>query len=334
MRTLETIALTGSLFGCSQQQSFYVKNDVPVHDTGDTETGIALETASPEDTAPPYPWVDSFVQPIPPQTDAVFVVDTSCSMQDDYDSLEKNFAAFRDAFPDEGGDWLVGMTVTNLDNATLAASVSLGPESTGDDFLALYNTFPKDDPYGNIPEQGFASFEAYIGAATWLRPDATLFVGFFSDENDQSPATSDSDAAASFESYLLGLRDETDVTGIVSFPPEDSLCNVYDWMISTRYIQVVQDLGGTLIDICSEDWTSGIEEVSNNVATFYTEYQLRYTPFADTIIVRENGELLIRNGDWEYYPPQNKIRFLDIPEGGAFVEMAYDINTEYDIPPY
>lgn len=335
MRTLETILLAGSLMGCPPDQGFSTPTDVAVVDTGDTgEIGI-VDSAPPEDTAPPCPYVDSFTQPEQNPIDVVFVIDTSPSINDDIDTLTDNFTAMYTLFPPQG-DWLLGMTTTNVETATMATSEALGPTSTASDLLALYDSFPKDDPSLQIPEQGFASFESYIDAATWTRDDAELLVIFFSDEDDQSYAgMTDSDAVAYFEPRLAGLRDAVSVASIVNFP-EGVSCNAYDWMTGTRYIELTQDLGGTLLDICFEDWTSSVADVSTSAVDVYTRFHLTYTALSDTIIVREDGELLERDGNWFYTQPNNTVYFSPsaIPKGGTFVEIGYDIDTDHVPCPY
>ena len=106
---------------------------------------------------------------------------------------------------------------------------------------------------------------------------------------------------------------ENDCGGVLS-PPQ----------IGQRYIDVTNALGGVVVDICSSDWTPGVQAVTGQTEP-YTEWELTYLPIDDTLIVFVNS-VEISDLDWSYNPATNAVEFIVIPTPGAHVEIGYIVD--------
>ena len=92
-------------------------------------------------------------------------------------------------------------------------------------------------------------------------------------------------------------------------------------MDATRYV------GGVIVDICSDDWVSGVTGASYKGEP--TEaYELSHIPSSrESIRVFIDG---VPNNDWHFVKTENVVYFDIIPEPGVLVEIAYD----YDGSPF
>ncbi len=80
---------------------------------------------------------------------------------------------------------------------------------------------------------------------------------------------------------------------------------------------------GTVVDICSEDWTPGVADATTQIQP-YEEIGLSHPPIVSTIRVFVDGQL---NNDWYYVQSTNTVHFTVLPPGGSLVEVGYVIST-------
>ena len=167
-------------------------------------------------------------------------------------------------------------------------------------------------------EQGFdASYEYIINnpyAPTWMRHDAALLVVFVSDEDDQSDMS-----VSQFTNWYTNLRPSVFLASIVHLDPTESICNSLSMFTGQNYIDATNYFNGVIVDICSEDWTPGVTDASNQVEP-YEWYGLTYTPIEDSIRVFIDHA---PNQKWYYEPSDNTVYFTELPPAGAWVEIAY-----------
>ena len=110
------------------------------------------------------------------------------------------------------------------------------------------------------------------------------------------------------------------MSSIVNFAQSVSECNAPPQFEGKRYIKATDEFFGQKIDICSEDWSAGVADASNEIAP-YEYWDLAMQPlYDDRIYVFVDGALY---SDWHYVPAENRVNFDVIPEADSLVEIAY-----------
>jgi hypothetical protein len=266
-------------------------------------------------------WIDSFTQSQSTDgVDILWIIDTSGSMYRYDPQLLAGIEAMLAALPASG--WRLNM-ISN--HPTCAATDSQFPLVPGDDIIDATNMLNSMCTGGM--EEGFDSAYEYIinnpYSHTWMRPtSAALLIVFVSDEEEQSdthlPLVSD------FTWWYSMLRSpgSTYVASVINKDPTESLCinppNLFD--VGNRYMEATNFFGGTIVDICDEDWSAGVTDASNNIEP-KESLELTHAPDpVSAIRVFINGSL---NHDWYYDSSDNTIYFTVIPSGGDLVEIGY-----------
>jgi len=275
--------------------------EVLVEDTGDDAADV---------------WVENFNQPTSVNgVDILWVIDPSGSMFDDAPRILDGISAMMSALPPTG--WRLAIIPSDWRYSEVIAEFPLIPGDTPEMAESMYN---------NVINGAFeAGFDASYGymmnnsyAQTWMRPDAALLIVFVSDEDEQSQVHFNS--TSQFVSWVTAYRESVFLASIVHLDPSVSLCNPNTLHIGDEYIDATQQLNGNIIDICSEDWSSGVSDASNQVAP-YEHWDLVKTPlYNDRIYVFIDG---VPNTDWYYKPAENRIYFTVIPPARSLVEIAY-----------
>ncbi len=336
MNQLERMLFSGSLMtglsSCVYDYSIVVNEEQQLYPPViDEDTGFPQETQ--EDTSPPIkpeycPWVDSFKQLTEANgTDIIWVIDKSGSMADDTARLMTGIETMMNALP--ASDWRLVMISTDEYGALTEDQFPLVPGDTVDDALTMYNYVQGQSG----TEKGFESLYNYIDqnsyAQTWMRPDATLLTVFVSDEEDQSfYGLTDAEAINEFERWFDSLRYYKYVASIVNFPTADSLCNPSDTMAGDRYLAVTNYYYGVAIDICSEDWSAGVGQATEQISPI-DSFTLKYMPLPETLTVLIDQVQVQRNNgiNWSYDQGTNTVFFSSVPPGGSFVEVVYEIDS-------
>jgi hypothetical protein len=90
--------------------------------------------------------------------------------------------------------------------------------------------------------------------------------------------------------------------------------------VGFRYQELTNLYSGQLIDICSENWSQGVADASN---------QLELREWLDLSKVPANHEEIyvfvdgLEYSDWHYNSSENRVYFDIIPDEEALVEIAY-----------
>jgi len=288
---------------------------VYVGDTGEPEVVyVEVEDTGWNDEI----WVEHFTQPMGADgVDILWIIDTSGSMNRYDPQLIAGIEAMMNALPESG--WRLAMLSNDPGTASTEAQFPLVPGDDVEDALDMYALMARGHR-----EEGFDSAYEYMVnnpySATWMRSDAALLIVFVSDEEEQSddhfPLVSD------FTAWYSTLRmGSAYLASINNVEQADSVCatlpNPID--IGDRYMEATNYFGGTIVDICSEDWSPGVADASTQVEP-HEEWPLDYDPKPASIEVFLNGVL---SSDWTYDSVENKVVFTVIPSGGVLVEIAY-----------
>lgn len=299
------------LIACSDHLLVYEKpvtEYVYIEDTSEPE----IEYVYIEDTAADPVWVDSFTQPNTTDgVDIVWVVDRSGSMNNNQSKLELGFQTMLAELNNSwDAMWRVAIISTDSNNASNQQQF---PLLFGDDGIDAMNMFQQT---GGHREEGFKAFYSYyVGnyAHNWMRPEASLLVIFVSDEDDQSntfPQPID------FVQWYSSIRDTVYLASIV-VSSTDCEPDVGD-----RYIEATNMLNGTVVDICSDDWTPSVQAALQQIQPF-SEWKLQHTP-----LYGQQGIFVFVDEqpyhDWHYDEPNNAVVFDVVPVGGSLVEIAYE----------
>ena len=266
---------------------------------------------------PEWPiWVDSFIQP---QTsngvDIIWAIDGSGSMNDEYPKVLQGISDMLANLP--WISWRLMIISTTPHEAVAVEGLPLIPGDTYQDAVDMFVQNVQ-----GTHENGFLSVQKFltenVDAQQWLRDDATLLIVFVSDEDDGSDPQIPTPQY--FEHFLRDFRQNVFVSSIINIDPVESACSVYTHWIGFRYIELTNAFNGHIIDICTEDWSQGVADASNQITP--KEYlDLTHIPHdVNNIYVFVDGAEF---SDWTYDPALNRVVFSVIPPENSLVEIAY-----------
>ena len=292
--------------GCSPDYGIVYSDIVYV------EVTVYIEEEVPED--PGLVWVDSFTQVASVNgTDIIWVIDRSGSMSNDTARLLAGIEAMMNSLPSSG--WRLNMISADPYGYS-DQQFPLVPGDTITDAEAMYNASTKGGR-----EAGFEALRSYVEdgsyASTLMRWDAALLIVFVSDEEEQS--TTEYPTVADFTHWLDVQRTNVYVASIVNLDPHESTCNGSSAYTGQRYIDATGQYGGVIVDICSEDWSTGVRDASAQVDP-YESIGLTHEPVEDSVRVFANGTIY---SDWYYDSSDNTVYFTVIPDAGILIEVGY-----------
>jgi len=269
-----------------------------------------------------YPdvWVDSFTQPVATDGyDILWVIDRSGSMLSHDANLLLGIETMMNALPVDTG-WRLGIISTDSDEAFSNQTFPLVP---GDDISdATTALHALSSGWGSQGEEGFEAVYSYMAlnpySATWMRHDAALLIVFVSDEEEQSTWQ-----VSEFASYLRMTRSLTFITSIVGQESSEGWYGECGDQPGLRYLDLARGFSGIEIDICSSDWSQGVEEASKEFEPI-DSIDLTEIPLDGSIVVFLDGVPTV-SSDWQYDVSTNTVYFLVVPDDGVLVEIAYFI---------
>ena len=257
--------------------------------------------------------VDSFIQPSKPeQIDVLVLLDTSCSMNDNYNQVSTGIELLRNDLNLVTNDYNIAFINTSLrdpyfagtfDNTSSIIDFIIAPWTLGGDtieagFSALY------DFTNSMPE-----------SVMFFRETADKLFIFVSDEEEQSGIPTNV-FADWLRTEFSGVQ--RDVVSIVTVP--DSECEYTDYSanIGYKYIELAQHYGKNGIDICS-DWELWLSNSTFLVGP--VDYiKLTYTPVEESLKIYIDR---FETEEWEYDKATNTVNLLRTPPEGSLVEAVY-----------
>ena len=261
-------------------------------------------------------WVDNFTQPGNfDGVDILWVIDPSGSMVNDRPRVIDGIADMIGVLPTT--NWRLAIISTDPNRAQNTQQFPLLPGDNAQDAETHMNT-----TVGGGREQGFDAVVAYLTngySQTWMRHDAALLVVFVSDEEEQSnvnfPNTNN------FTTWLSSQRSHVYISSIVQLGQGQTECHpALPMNEGIRYMEAADVFNGQKIDICSEDWSQGVADASNQIQQ-YDYWDLTHLPlYQNRIYVFIDG---VPNYDWYYEPAENRVYFTTMPDEKSLVEIAY-----------
>lgn len=269
---------------------------------------------------------DVFLQEPPSEVDILLVVDNSYSMAPYQARLAENFQNFIRVFVEADVSYHIGVVST-----TLAEPVNIGDwDCTWEEIdampedgelsgpLVIANGTPDAERhFADVVDVGVCGSGSEMGLhASWvaltdriqddtnlgfLREDAALSVIYVSDEEDSSPEPVwvYVNELRALKSPALG-RDAVTLSALAAQEtPNDCPAEVIEAVPGTRAIEAARLTGGVSADICEEDFSGIVEELSLNASRLRTRFELSAMPLVESIEVTV-GEDLVPCGDWSY----------------------------------
>jgi hypothetical protein len=268
---------------------------------------------------------DTWEIPEDQPTDVLFLVDQSCSMDDNAAALGVQFQTYIDTLTLFTGDWQI--IIANRGSGCNHTGI-LTPSTPGYDqiFQAEVNTGDGelfiDDPE-RLLTAAANSVELTDPAecnAGFMRDEAILHVIAVSDEPEQSIGGWEDQV-----NRVVAAKGSTSMTRISAIAGRmDGVCgNGGVSEPGTGYNEAVAMTGGVYLDICS-DWSKNMEALALASAQRDT-FELSNTPVDGTIQVYVNGNELAGSA-WEYRSDSNSVVVVDpdrIPTSGDLIDITY-----------
>lgn len=267
---------------------------------------------------------DIFEQPLRGETDILWVLDWSCSMDDDIAQVQSNFDVYIGTLAGLDADYHVA-AVTRDDGCILGDLDYIDGTLTTDEQQATWDIMQANES-GAYTEMAFTMMEAALSTSNlgsggcneeFYREDAKLNLIGVTDEVEQS-ANPWSYYVALFQGYKA---DPDDVvfhaiagdypSGCGSAEPGE---NLYQAVVAT---------GGTFLSICATDWGSNMTELAESAAADLSSFALSQEPVPETIEVYIDG--VRTTAGWTYDSTSELVQFDDdhIPGGGTTIEVSY-----------
>ncbi len=307
------------------------------------------------DALGPTEWEDAYQQRTVAQSDILFVVDSSCSMEGEQDELATNFDGFISNFIGSTVDYHIGVVDGDLSSMSDSEQGRL-VEKNGVRWISR----DTPDPVGTFNEMArlgsggsgscemglqasFTALNARAGQGGWndgfTRPDALLSVIIVTDEDDSGSFVPpfglgpDCDGIGPDEyiPWLQGLRpwtwqDQIIFTGIVGDEPNG--CSVLDneGQYGEAYHEVIDAMGGNFWSICSTDWADFLVELGLEAAGLKRSFYLRRVPDESTLQVWLD-DVEAEDGTWAYDKVANSVTFPieHIPDPLTRVRVTYTL---------
>jgi hypothetical protein len=240
------------------------------------------------------------------------------------------------------GQYLINSMMSPQDVATLfSTNVRTGTRGDGSreaGFQSLRAVLRRNAD-GTVAYGG----ETHTALNDFRRNDAFLAVIFVTDEEDQSKKLNGSNYAStqdyvdSFVTFLDGY------TGGVAGNRRYNVSSITITDITNcgyglhpqatqgdRYVAIAQATDGVLGSICSADFSTNLQEISEQIAVLSTRFQLSREPVPETILVTVNGSIVTTgalNG-WTYLAA-NGFHYIEfhgasIPPQGASISVDFD----------
>ncbi len=289
------------------------------------------------------------------EVDILWVVDNSCSMAEEQDTLAQGFTSFVSQMETSATDFHIGVISTSFDYSDPDRGKLLH-----DDGEPAYLTL-EDDYVGQFQKRAVLGVEGSdkekgLEAADWalsptmitgansgfMRLDAQLLIVFVSDEEDCSDEGALEGEVAEecyrqrerlvpipeYVDSFRGLKKnngDVQVSAIVG--TEDKTCE--DAYPGARYIQTAAMTGGTVGDICTSDWSSMLADLGLTATGVRTSFQTSFAARPETLKVFVDEEEVMEDetDGWTYDSATWYVTFGPnaIPERDAEIYAEYTI---------
>jgi len=272
-------------------------------------------------------WIlDSFIQDGTVDVDILFVIDNSGSMGGNQTNLKNNFETFMNAFTAAGVSYQIALITT--DDPTFAGDIITN--STADPVVEFTDQIDLIGTRGSPTEAGlWSAYESTnsgdaspTSSTGFFRSDAKLVIVYVSDEEDYSYYR-DSKTTSDYSSSLIALKSSAALIAAHAIAGDyPSGCSSNGGaQFGDGYYDVVNDLGGTFMSICAEDWSSTMDTLARE-SLAQVAFALSNTPIEGTIEVTVDG---VVSTAWSYESSSNTVIFTTPTLEGNSIDINYGI---------
>jgi len=257
--------------------------------------------------------VDYYQQPEKPSDlDVLVVLDTSCSMSDNFDNVSIGLDILRGDIEVLTYDYQMGLI-----NSSLQEQYFVGPIDSDTSSMEIYIA-----PYAlasDRTEEVFTSLYRFTNTEEgelFLREGVDKLYIFVSDEPEQSVMSvalfkewmDEYHVDVTHDVVVIGINDESECDTYYRIDPEDE----------NRFLTLANYYNKTIIDICG-DFQLALAE-NSFIVNPITHMKLSEIPVEDSIVVYSNGNL---QQMWYYLPQTNTVYFEFPIDGGEIVKVGY-----------
>ena len=234
-----------------------------------------------------------------PTADFMFIIDNSCSMSQEQQSLASQFPTFIQNAQTAGLDFHIAITTTDVTSSgeqgqfissTPAGVTVLTPTTPNLEttFAQMVNLGTSGSGIERGLEAARLALQSPNNVAGFLRAGATLVIIFISDEEDQS--------AQAVSSYLQAYQQGVSASGvlinaIVGEQPGGCAGPNGSADYGDRYIQTVNSTGGVVDSICGTNWTNALTNFGSNLGTT-SSFTLQRSANPNSIVVEVAGQIV------------------------------------------
>lgn len=286
---------------------------------------------------------DEWVVPSDPPTDIMFLLDQSCSMDDDTRAVADNIATFIDTLSGLSTDWQI-IVASNDDGCNQGGILTPSTADYEDTFKSQARTCDSRHGCTSIVDVEALLLPAAAGVENtdggecndgFMRPDALLHIIAISDEPEQSGCSAfdidctDSDWANLVDDIQTkkGSTALTKISAVAGPVPGGCHSATNDAAPGTGYAEAVEETDGVFLSLCS-DWGASAEELAEASVQVDT-FALSHTAYEPSIVVTVDGTE--RTGGWTYDDDSNSVIFdEDVPSEGQTVDISYGAPVSCD----
>jgi hypothetical protein len=333
---LSALAALVTLAGCENDGGVVPNSNVPTPTpTGTTTPG------TPTPTPTPVSFVgETFHQGYSnSRADILWIIDNSGSMGGEQAALSNSFSDFINGFVTLGLDFHLGVITTDMDLVGQSGKLQGSPAYLTQQTPNIITTFQARVQVGT---NGSATEEGLLAAQTalsppltnmgqqnygFLRDDAVLSLLYVSDEDDFSPGV-----WPDYVNFISGLKADPAKIQVSSIVGPAGGCNgpLGSASDGADYRNVASSFNGINVDICNDDFTAALQEISDAVTALATAFPLTHVPIPGTLQVLVGGVSVPGGAStWSYNPVSNEILF----ESGAVPPECSDLEIRYALAP-
>jgi len=312
----------------------YIPDDVQV-DNG-VMTVYSNDLLQPEATAEQMGYgsygdftTDAFEQEGASDVDILFVIDNSGSMSQNQTNFKDNFDSFINAFYNAGISYQIGFITTdnkNLVSNSIITNLSADPVTEVNDIIDLISIHGMGHEKGLLQSYLATQIGEWAGpGSSFLRPSARLVVIYLSDEPDQSSPAIDPAQVSSHLLMLKGSMAMVTAHAVAGDFPSGCSGNG-SAQFGDGYYDVVNDLNGTFLSICSISWGLQMDALARN-SMLPNSFPLSNAPVVSSIEAYIDGVI---DFSWTFEESTNSVVFSTPPAEGSQVSIGYAIYYDCD----
>ena len=263
---------------------------------------------------------DVFEIPEEPPVDIMFMIDQSCSMDEEQAALASNFATFISDLATYSADWQI-IVANDEYGCNSSGILTASAPSYESRFQAAVmagdgERYFEDDQEALLTPASRAIDNTDTGEcnAGFMRDDALLHIVLVSDEREQSSAT-----WSTLVNQIIAKKGDDSLVKISAIAgPMPTGCATAE--AGTGYYEAANYTGGEFLSICSS-WGSHMEDLADASVEMDT-FELTHNPLESTIEVFINGTTR-PDSEWDYNPTTNAVEFNVTPREGDTVTVTY-----------